>query len=80
MAPKTTFPHDGYLERAGAAKKRIALGWCDAAVTNLSKMILIKEYAKDQQEQFERETRHHRVISTFTSEPSKSTVPPASQC
>ncbi|MCX5902057.1 MAG: hypothetical protein NTV89_01010 [Proteobacteria bacterium] len=35
--------------------KRIAWGWTDEAATNLSKMILIKQYAKDKWEKFWKE-------------------------
>ncbi len=55
IAPKTTSLIERVFREIGRRLKRIAWGWSDAAVTNLSKMILIKQYAKDKWEQFWKE-------------------------
>ena len=55
IAPKTTSLLERVFREIGRRLKRIAWGWSDAAVTNLSKMILIKQYAKDKWEQYWRE-------------------------
>lgn len=55
IAPKTTSLLERVFREIGRRLKRIAWGWSDAAVTNLSKMILIKQYAKDKWEQFWKE-------------------------
>lgn len=55
IAPKTTSLLERVFREIGRRLKRIAWGWSDAAVTNLSKMILIKRYAKDKWEQFWKE-------------------------
>jgi hypothetical protein len=52
IAPKTTSLLERVFREIGRRLKRIAWGWSDAVVANLSKMILIKQYAKDQWEQF----------------------------
>jgi hypothetical protein len=51
IAPETTSLFELVFREIGRRLKRIAWGWSDAAVTNLSKMILIKQYAKDKWEQ-----------------------------
>jgi hypothetical protein len=55
IAPKTTSLLERVFREIGRRLKRIAWGWSDAAVTNLSKMILIKQYAKDKWEKFWKE-------------------------
>ena len=55
IAQKTTSLLERVFREIGRRLKRIAWGWSDAAVTNLSKMILIKQYAKDKWEQFWKE-------------------------
>jgi len=55
IAPKTTSLLERVFREIGRRLKTIAWGWADAAVTNLSKMILIKQYAKDKWEQFWKE-------------------------
>jgi hypothetical protein len=55
IAPKTTSLLERVFREIGRRLKRIAWGWSDAAVTNLSKMILIKHYAKDKWEQYWKE-------------------------
>jgi len=55
IAPKTTSLLERVFREIGRRLKRIAWEWSDAAVTNLSKMILIKQYAKDKWEQFWKE-------------------------
>jgi len=36
----------------GRRLKRIAWGWSDQAVTNLSKMIMIRQYSRDKWEEY----------------------------
>lgn len=55
IAPKTTSLLERVFREIGRRLKRIAWGWSDAAVTNLSKMILIKQYAKEKWEQYWKE-------------------------
>jgi hypothetical protein len=55
IAPKTTSLLERVFREIGRRLKRIAWGWSDAAVTNLSKMILIKQYEKDKWKQFWKE-------------------------
>jgi hypothetical protein len=52
IAPKTTSLLERVFREIGRRMKKIAWGWSDAAVNNLSKMILLKQYAKDKWEQF----------------------------
>ena len=47
IAPKTTSLLERVFREIGRRLKRIAWGWSDTAVTNLSKMILIKQYSRD---------------------------------
>jgi hypothetical protein len=42
IAPKTLSLLERVFRVVGRRMKRIAWGWCDKAVTNLSKMILLK--------------------------------------
>lgn len=46
IAPKTTSLLERVFREVGRRIKRIAWGWCDKAVTNLSKMILLKQYSR----------------------------------
>ena len=46
IAPKTTSLLERVFREVGRRLKRIAWGWCDKAVTNLSKMILLKQYSR----------------------------------
>ncbi|MBC8456820.1 MAG: hypothetical protein H8D67_02340, partial [Deltaproteobacteria bacterium] len=51
IAPKTT----SLLERVFREirrLKRIAWGWSDTAVTNFSKMLMIRQYSRDKWEQY----------------------------
>ena len=52
IAPKTTSLLERVFREIGRRLKRIAWGWSDKAVTNLSKMIMIRQYSTDQWEQF----------------------------
>jgi hypothetical protein len=47
IAPKTTSLLERVFREIGRRLKRIAWGWSDTAITNLSKMILIKQYSRD---------------------------------
>jgi hypothetical protein len=47
IAPKTTSLLERIFREIGRRLKRIAWGWSDKAVTNLSKMIMIKQYKKE---------------------------------
>ncbi len=52
IAPKTTSLLERVFREIGRRLKRIAWGWSDKAVTNLSKMIMIRQYSRNQWEQF----------------------------
>lgn len=52
IAPKTTSLLERIFREIGRRLKRIAYGWSDAAVTKLSKMIILKKYCKDKWEQY----------------------------
>ncbi len=52
IAPKTTSLLERVFKEIGRRLKRIAWGWSDTAVTNLSKMIMIKQYSRDKWEQY----------------------------
>ena len=52
IAPKTTSLLERVFREIGRRLKRIAWGWSDKAVTNLSKMIMIKQYSRDKWEQY----------------------------
>jgi len=47
IAPKTTSLLERLFREIGRRLKKIAWGWSDKAVTNLSKMIMIKQYSRD---------------------------------
>ncbi|MBS3917641.1 MAG: hypothetical protein KG012_02010, partial [Deltaproteobacteria bacterium] len=55
IAPKTTSLLERVFREIGRRLKKIAWGWSDQAVTNLSKMILIRQYARDKWEQYWKE-------------------------
>jgi hypothetical protein len=55
ISPKTTSLLERAFREIGRRLKKIAWGWSDKAVTNLSKMIMIKQYAKDKWEEFWKE-------------------------
>jgi len=52
IAPKTTSLLERVFREIGRRLKKIAWGWTDKAVTNLSKMIMIRQYSRKQWEQF----------------------------
>jgi hypothetical protein len=52
IAPKTISLLERVFREIGRRLKRIAYGWSDAAVTKLSKMIVLKMYRKDKWEQY----------------------------
>jgi hypothetical protein len=47
IAPKTTSLLERVFREIGRRLKKIAWGWSDTAVTNLSKMIMIRQYSRD---------------------------------
>jgi hypothetical protein len=55
IAPKTTSLLERVFRELGRRLKRIAWGWSDTAVTNLSKMIMIRQYSRNKWEQFWKE-------------------------
>lgn len=55
IAPKTTSLLERVFREIGRRLKKIAWGWSDKAVVNLSKMILIRQYSRDQWEKFWKE-------------------------
>ncbi|MDY6857592.1 MAG: hypothetical protein SWO11_23400 [Thermodesulfobacteriota bacterium] len=55
IAPKTTSLLERVFREVGRRLKRIAWGWSDKAVTNLSKMIMIKQYSRKKWEQYWKE-------------------------
>jgi len=52
IAPKTTSLLERAFREIGRRLKKIAWGWSDKAVTNLSKMIMIRQYSRDKWEQY----------------------------
>jgi len=52
IAPKTTSLLERIFREIGRRVKRIAYGWSDAAVTKLSKMIVLKKYSKEKWQQY----------------------------
>ncbi len=52
IAPKTISLLERVFREIGRRLKRIAYGWSDAAVTKLSKMIILKMYRRDKWEQY----------------------------
>jgi hypothetical protein len=55
IAPKTTSLLERVFREIGRRLKRIAWGWSDKAVTNLYKMIMIRQYSRDKWEQYWKE-------------------------
>lgn len=55
IAPKTTSLLERVFRELGRRLKKIAWGWSDSAVTNLSKMIMIRQYSRDQWEDYWKE-------------------------
>ena len=55
IAPKTTSLLERVFREVGRRLKRIAWGWSDKAVTNLSKMIMIKQYSREKWERYWKE-------------------------
>ena len=52
IAPKTISLLERVFREIGRRLKKIAWGWSDKAVTNLSKMIMIKQYSREKWEQY----------------------------
>jgi len=55
IAPKTISLLERVFREIGRRLKRIAWGWSDEAVTNISKMIMIRQYSRDKWEQYWKE-------------------------
>ena len=55
IAPKTTSLLERVFREIGRRLKRIVWGWSDKAVTNISKMIMIRQYSRDKWEQYWKE-------------------------
>jgi hypothetical protein len=55
IAPKTTSLLERVFREIGRRLKKIAWGWSDAAITNISKMIMIKQYSRDKWEKYWKE-------------------------
>ena len=55
IAPKTTSLLERVFREIGRRLKRIAWEWSDTAVTNISKMIMIRQYSRDKWEQYWKE-------------------------
>jgi hypothetical protein len=55
IAPKTTSLLERLFREIGRRLKRIAWGWTDKSVTNISKMIMIRQYARDKWERYWKE-------------------------
>ena len=55
IAPKTTSLLERVFREIGRRLKRIAWGWADKSVTNISKMIMIRQYSRDKWEQYWKE-------------------------
>ena len=52
IAPKTTSLLERVFREIGRRLKRIAWGWADKTVTNLSKMIMIRQYSREKWEEY----------------------------
>ena len=52
IAPKTTSLLERVFREIGRRLKRIAWGWADKTITNLSKMIMIRQYSRDKWEKY----------------------------
>ncbi|MEA3428243.1 MAG: hypothetical protein U9Q84_03265 [Thermodesulfobacteriota bacterium] len=55
IAPKTTSLLERVFREIGRRLKRIAWGWSDEAVTNISKMIMIRQYSRNEWELYWKE-------------------------
>jgi len=55
IAPKTISLLERVFREIGRRLKRIAWGWSDKAVTNISKMIMIRQYSREKWEQYWKE-------------------------
>jgi hypothetical protein len=55
IAPKTTSLLERVFREIGRRLKKIAWGWSDTAVTNISKMIMIKQYSREKWEKYWKE-------------------------
>jgi len=55
IAPKTISLLERVFREIGRRLKRIAWGWSDTAVTNISKMIMIRQYSRDKWEEYWKE-------------------------
>ena len=55
IAPKTTSLLERLFREIGRRLKKIAWGWADKTVTNISKMIMIRQYSRDRWEQYWKE-------------------------
>ncbi|MGQ9858450.1 MAG: ISH6 family transposase, partial [Thermodesulfobacteriota bacterium] len=55
IAPKTTSLLERVFREIGRRLKKIAWGWSDKAVTNISKMILIRQYSRKKWEEYWKE-------------------------
>jgi len=55
IAPKTLSLLERVFREIGRRLKRIAWGWTDKAVTNLSKMIIIRQYSREKWEEYWKE-------------------------
>ena len=55
IAPKTTSLLERVFREIGRRFKRIAWGWSDAAVTTISKLIMIRQYSRDKWETYLKE-------------------------
>jgi len=55
IAPKTTSLLERLFREIGRRLKRIAWVWSDKAVTNMSKMIMIRQYSREKWEQYWKE-------------------------
>jgi len=55
IAPKTISLLERLFREVGRRLKKIAWGWSDKAATNISKMIMIRQYSRDKWEQYWKE-------------------------
>ena len=55
IAPKTISLLERVFREIGRRLKRIAWGWADKTVTNISKMIMIRQYSREKWEQYWKE-------------------------
>ena len=55
IAPKTTSLLERLFREIGRRLKKIAWGWSDQVVTNISKMIMIKQYSREKWEHYWKE-------------------------